>query len=198
MKKVEKLLVNSVAVLSYASPLCIGVWRVLRRNSDAPRDQPAQGTKHPETKAQSGADGEGFQPPPPKEEPLESLSLSVPGQAPLDRLARRGAWELHEEHCPDGERFRNSEPPGSAEPHAADSESVQSLLEYQDLESYRLEEWNLPRPDRLPVPTAAPSIMALGIIFFAMGLATVWYVCVVGALMFAVAAWRWTGELQGE
>jgi hypothetical protein len=31
-----------------------------------------------------------------------------------------------------------------------------------------------------------------------MGLATVWYVCLVGSLVFAVAAWRWTGELQGE
>ena len=94
--------------------------------------------------------------------------------------------------------MRSAEPPDSAQPHAPESSSVEGLLEYQSLASRRLAGWTVPQPQKLPVPTYSPAIMAFGIVVFAMGLATTWYVCVVGSLVFAVAAWRWTGELQGE
>jgi hypothetical protein len=89
-------------------------------------------------------------------------------------------------------------PQGPPQPWTHSSQKVADLLERQSLESARLPGWALPMPDRLPVPTYAPAVMALGIVVFAMGLATTWYVCLVGASVFAVAAWRWAGELQGE
>jgi hypothetical protein len=109
---------------------------------------------------------------------LESLSLDTGGDAPLDRVARlAGQTEL-----------------SAATEHSSGGE----VLEHQSLAGEQLEGWSVPEPARLPIPTYAPAIMAFGIVLFAMGLATVWYVCVAGSLIFAIAAWRWTGELQGE
>jgi hypothetical protein len=116
-----------------------------------------------------------------REPQLESLSLNTPGDAPLDRLARLAARNGYSEL-----------------PLAPEHRSAGDLLEHQSLASAPLEGWSVPEPARLPIPTYAPAIMALGIVLFAMGLATVWYVCVVGSLVFTIAAWRWTGELQGE
>jgi hypothetical protein len=117
---------------------------------------------------------------------FESLSLSTSGDAPLDRLARVAADEKRK-------------PPSLRDGFSPQrEESVEDVLQCQGLESARLPGWGEPKPDRLPVPTYAPAVMAFGIVIFAMGLATIWYVCVVGSLVFAVAAWRWVGELQGE
>jgi hypothetical protein len=99
-------------------------------------------------------------------------------EEPLDRVARLAG---------------RSELPEPLEPS-----SVGEVLEQQSLMSDQLEGWSAAAPERLPIPTYAPAIMALGVVLFAMGLATVWYVCVVGSIVFAIAAWRWTGELQGE
>lgn len=123
---------------------------------------------------------------------LPSLSLTTPGYAALDRVAQYAAAEaaagLSEEPLPPFER----------KPRAwqANSPLVLEVLAHQRLESPRLEGWNEPRPGKLPLPTFAPAIMAFGIIMFAMGLATIWYVCLVGSLIFVIAAWRWTAELQ--
>lgn len=122
---------------------------------------------------------------PSRSQELESLSLSAPGDEPLDRLAVIAEREQQEGYEP---RMLNTLP--------ADADSIEELLQHQSLQSSRLEGWSLPEPARLPVPTFAPAVMAFGIVVFAMGLATVWYVCVMGSLVFAVAAWRWVGELQ--
>ena len=77
-------------------------------------------------------------------------------------------------------------------------ETEDEVLKRQSLDSKLLPGWHLPMPARLPVPTFAPAIMAMGIVFFVMGIVTKWYVCVVGIIVFAVATWRWVEELQGE
>lgn len=123
---------------------------------------------------------------------LPSLSLSTPGYASLDQVARYAAAEadLPTEPLPPFDRKPRS--------WQSDSPAMLEVLAHQRLESPRLEGWNEPRPGKLPVPTFAPAIMAFGIIMFAMGLATTWYVCLVGSLIFTLAAWRWTAELQEE
>ena len=184
-KKVEKLLEGSLAVLAYAAPIGVGLWRVLRNKRALKPFQPKR--EKPSAPKVRGDKPE-----------LESLSLSTPGDAPLDRLARTAAWEQQVENQPEHSNLKTPVPPGTDNPRMPEDTSVEALLEHQSLASYRLEGWNMPEPERLPVPTYAPAIMAFGIVVFAMGLATIWYVCVVGSLVFAVAAWRWVGELQGE
>jgi hypothetical protein len=172
-KRVEKLLARSLAVLAYALPISLAIWRNLRNKSGAPLAKPTA----TESTSTSSA----------PRQALESLSLSTPGNAALDRLVRIAEREQREEYEP---RHRNTRP--------ADAGSVEDVLQHQSLESSSLEGWSLPEPARLPIPTFAPAVMAFGIVVFAMGLATVWYVCVAGSLVFAIAAWRWVGELQGE
>ena len=72
------------------------------------------------------------------------------------------------------------------------------VLKRQSLTSKLLPGWHLPAPEGLPVPTFAPAIMAMGIVFFVMGIVTTWYVCVAGIIVFAVATWLWVAELQGD
>lgn len=126
---------------------------------------------------------------------LQSLSLSTPGNAPLDQLARAAAAERNLVAAD-----QSAMPPFDhpSLPWQHESAAVLAVLERQELLSPRLEGWSEPLPGRLPVPTYAPAIMAFGTILFAMGLATTWYVCLIGSIVFAVAAWRWVGELQGE
>jgi len=126
--------------------------------------------------------------------PLQSLSLTTPGDAPLDRLARSAAAEAA------GELSGSRIPPFDRKPSSwqSDSPAMLDVLAHQRFESPRLEGWHEPRPGKLPVPTFAPAIMAFGIVMFAMGLATTWYVCLIGSVIFAVAARRWAGELQEE
>jgi hypothetical protein len=185
--------------IAYASMIGLAVWRGLSRKSRAAvvRHEEAE-----EALATSFAESPTALPAPPSEEPLESLSQSTPGDAPLDRLARRAEFEEQESAVirPGGGVAdpKLPQPEGPPQPWTSTSKNVADLLATQSLESQRLSGWSSPMPDRLPVPTYAPAVMALGIVIFAMGLATTWYVCVIGASVFAVAAWRWTGELQGE
>jgi hypothetical protein len=173
-KRVEKLLARSLAVLAYALPVGLSIWRNSRNKSGAAQPKATATEAAPMSSTPRQA--------------LETLSLSTPGDAALDRLARIAEREQqHEDYEP---RHRTTRPP--------DARSIEELLQHQSLESGRLEGWSLPEPQRLPIPTFAPAVMAFGIVVFAMGLATVWYVCAAGSLVFALAAWRWVGELQGE
>ncbi len=58
--------------------------------------------------------------------------------------------------------------------------------------------WSEPQPASLPALTYAPATMALGIVIFALGLITRWYVAVVGGAIFARAIWIWVGDLTNE
>ena len=58
--------------------------------------------------------------------------------------------------------------------------------------------WSPAQPETLPTPTYTPVMMAFGIIFIALGLVTKWYVAIVGATVFAVAVWRWIGEIRND
>ncbi len=189
-KKIEKLLATSLASLGYAAPIGLGIWHVLRGRGAVGRRPRPEVQSVPEVTPQA--------PSPSPKPKLESLSLSTPGEAPLDRIARTAVWEESVEDQPERCNLKTPEPPGSDAPRPPEDGSVAGLLNYQSLASYRLEGWSVPEPKRLPVPTYAPAIMAFGIVIFAMGLATIWYVCVMGAVVFGVAAWRWVGELQGE
>jgi hypothetical protein len=178
-KNREKTAVRLSLLFAYAGIFGAGIWRAFRRKPDAAHE-----------------------PQVPPEEPLEDLSHDTPGDAPLDRLARRATLE---ENIPvlfrPGGGVADPKTPlpeGPSHPWTHTSRNVADLLEHQSLESAPLTGWSMPMPERLPVPTYAPAVMALGIVIFAMGLATTWYVCLIGSVVFAIAAWRWAGELQGE
>lgn len=182
--------------LSYGALLGLGIWRAMRprRKSVAAAHEAELQTFIPHEKLP------GVLPKPPAEE-LESLAPATPGAAPLDALARIAAREEQPDPLitAGGGRAHLDTPEPAGPPHAwkHDDPVVAEVLQHQSLESTRLQGWSLPGPERLPVPTFAPAVMAFGIVIFAMGLATIWYVCVTGAVVFALAAWRWTGELQG-
>ncbi len=166
-KSTEELLDTSLAVLLCIGVFGAGIWKVARNHP-----KPAQPA---EPKPRLVADP-----------PLQSLSLSTPGDAPLDRIARMASIPV-DQGPPDPEPLTPSVYP-----------RTEDVLEHQSLTDIHLDHWSVPEPARLPIPTYAPAIMAFGIVLFAMGLATIWYVCVVGSIVFAIAAWRWTAELQGE
>jgi hypothetical protein len=188
--KVRRVLSMCLVVGGYLSLLGVGIGNALRRKGNASSSiESRKPPQYPERTPQSSAG---------VTENLESLSLNTPGDAPLDRIARTATREQLEEPESGRSTPNTFEPPGCDDPRPANEARVGALLQRQSLNSYRLEAWSISEPKRLPVPTYAPAVMAFGIVVFAMGLATTWYVCVAGSLVFAVAAWRWVGELQGE
>jgi hypothetical protein len=188
--KVRRVVSICLVVGGYLSLLGIGILSALRRKGKASSSMESTNpTEHSEPTLQSATGVTGN---------MEGLSRSTPGDAPLDRISRIAAREQREEPESGHSKLNIFEPPGCDDPPLANEASVGALLQHQSLNSYRLEAWSISEPKRLPVPTYAPAVMAFGIVLFAMGLATTWYVCVAGSLVFAVAAWRWVGELQGE
>ncbi|HWP93303.1 MAG TPA: hypothetical protein VNN20_14000 [Thermodesulfobacteriota bacterium] len=71
-----------------------------------------------------------------------------------------------------------------------------------DIESRPVSEmkdgWDTLKPETLPKPTYWPAVMALGIAFLAMGLATNLLVSGVGLLLFALSLAGWIGEIIHE
>jgi len=126
--------------------------------------------------------------------PLESLSGNPEGDAALDRLSRLATREESHSEAANLQVAADSPAPGLGSIRDTEDE----VLKRQSLDSELLPGWHRPTPERLPVPTFAPAIMAMGIVFFVMGIVTTWYVCVVGIIAFAVATWLWVAELQGE
>jgi hypothetical protein len=126
--------------------------------------------------------------------PLENLSETSDGDVALDHLFHIAAKEESGSEAANlqvvGER------PAAAQASILDTED--EVLKRQSLTSKLLPGWHLPAPEGLPVPTFAPAIMAMGIVFFVMGIVTTWYVCVAGIIVFAVATWLWLAELQGD
>lgn len=120
--------------------------------------------------------------------PLQSVSWTSHGDAPLDRLSHITA--VDETNREEDAVFPLAEP--------TVNRTEDEVLKRQSLDSKLLPGWHLPTPQCLPVPTFAPAIMAMGIVFFVMGIVTTWYVCVAGIIVFAVATWLWLAELQGD
>ena len=200
--KSEKVVAAVLLVGGYGYLFALGLWRALGRVSRTGASGVLHEAKQPELATSHIPEPSPAPPVTHEEEQLESLSLSTPGDAPLDRLARRAArekWEVRLIRNAPGDRASQALA-AELSPHRPQhkEESVAEVLQHQELESDPLPGWSEPRPAKLPVPTYSPAIMALGIVIFALGLATVWYVCTVGAIVFAVAVWRWVGELQGE
>jgi hypothetical protein len=52
-------------------------------------------------------------------------------------------------------------------------------------------EWPKPRPERLPEPSYAPPLMALGLMCLLWGALTHWIVSIAGALLVGIAAVNW-------
>ncbi len=174
---------------SFLSMIGVGFWRALKSGAlEMPRDSgPAL--------LPSGAERGNI---PPTRPQLQDLSGDTPGATELDWMARRAAAEERDSGGRgDLERSR-SLPVHATRAWDSESSRIADVLEHQSLGSEPIAGWSRPRLEKLPVPTFAPAVMAFGIVVFAMGIATTWYVCVAGSIVFAVAAWRWTGELQGE
>lgn len=58
--------------------------------------------------------------------------------------------------------------------------------------------WSKPKPESLPRPTYAPAFVALGIMFFALGLVTRWYIAASGGVVTALGFWGWIKELISD
>ena len=57
-------------------------------------------------------------------------------------------------------------------------------------------DWTVPQPERLPRPTWAPALMALGIALSFWGVVNTHLVTGVGLLVFAFATGWWIGEMH--
>lgn len=207
---------RSIATVLYVGMFGIGFWRAFRLRRGAPERHPREGSvasslekavRHGEqfvasaehtmmhafdavSKKKPGTGHDKTQQGP---MPLQDLQAAQ-GNQPLDRLAQTAGRDVRKDCLPQNLPQAGFEESEQSWSH--DSDVVTRVLLYQRLEEPRLKGWVEPRPAKLPVPTFAPAIMAFAIVLFAMGLATTWYVCLAGAIAFAVAAWRWVDELQ--
>ncbi len=68
----------------------------------------------------------------------------------------------------------------------------------QDAETPLLPGWNRPKPQKLPVPTYWPAVLAFGVVLVAWGPITHWYIALLGAIICAIAISGWIGELRHE
>lgn len=190
-EKQKNRLATAAVAGAYVSIAGAGLWRAWRGKT--PGSPVPPGEEHIGRDLRAPAPQTDV---PPEGPQLQDLSLSTPGAAGVDLLARTAREEKKQEAAG---AIEEHVPPFTLEPHAwkYDGAPVKRVLARQTLGDQRLAGWSEPRPLELPLPTFAPAIMAFGIVLFAMGLATTWYVCLVGSVVFAIAAWRWTGELKG-
>jgi FtsZ-interacting cell division protein ZipA len=199
-EKARSRIAKITLALSYVAMLLAAIWRSRQDRAVPSRNTSAESPTSSaiRQKAKETSDEVGDQTSIGKDDPIASLSRFAAGDSPLDCLARTAATERRAEE--EGEPTEAAIPPFDQIPRSwqYEDQAVLAALRHQALDGERLEGWNKPMPDQLPVPTFTPAIMAFGIVLFAMGLATVWYVCLVGSLVFAVAARRWVGVLQGE
>lgn len=59
-------------------------------------------------------------------------------------------------------------------------------------------EWAKPLPERLPEPSYAPALLALGIMCLLWGAVTTWIVSGIGAVLAGAACVQWIGALRRE
>jgi len=190
----EDKIAKIAAAGGYLSIALLGAWKLMRGNRSKAKS--AAWLLQPHTPSEMAALPLGAVrgDEPPTAPQLQDLTPGTAGAAPLDLLARAAAQDEKSEGLVNNESTLGDERPKSG----PTKDAIEWMLANQSLESPLLLGWSRPQPDKLPLPTYAPAIMAFGIVLFAMGLATTWYVCVVGAIVFAVAAHRWTAQLQGE
>lgn len=58
--------------------------------------------------------------------------------------------------------------------------------------------WNLPRPERLPPPSAWPALAALGVTLFGWGIVSARFLLLVGGALVMYALGHWIGEILHE
>lgn len=54
------------------------------------------------------------------------------------------------------------------------------------------------KPEKLPKPTYWPFFLALGLIFSAWGLLTIWLISAMGLVIFSIALFKWINILRHE
>ena len=54
------------------------------------------------------------------------------------------------------------------------------------------------KPEKLPKPTYWPFFLAMGIMFLAWGLLTIWIISVAGFIIFVIALAGWINDLRHE
>ncbi len=64
--------------------------------------------------------------------------------------------------------------------------------------SSQKEDWQRPKPDKLPRPTYWPAFLAFGIVSSLSGIVTSWVVASVGGVVFLIGLIGWIGELRHE
>ena len=59
-------------------------------------------------------------------------------------------------------------------------------------------EWNKPLPERLPRPSYAPPLLAVGLMCLLWGTVTTWIISMIGIVIAGVACARWIGDLRRD
>ena len=54
------------------------------------------------------------------------------------------------------------------------------------------------KPEKLPKPTYWPFFLAMGIMFLAWGLLTIWIISIAGLIVFTIALAGWINDLRHE
>ncbi len=54
------------------------------------------------------------------------------------------------------------------------------------------------RPEKLPKPTYWPFFLAMGIMFLAWGLLTIWLISLAGLIIFIISLAGWINDLRNE
>ena len=59
-------------------------------------------------------------------------------------------------------------------------------------------EYHKPLPERLPRPSYAPPLLAVGLMFLVWGAVTTWIISATGILITTLGCLRWIGDLRGD
>lgn len=59
-------------------------------------------------------------------------------------------------------------------------------------------EWHKPLPERLPEPSYAPPLLAIGLMCLLWGAVTTWIVSAIGAVVAGLACVQWIAALRRE
>lgn len=66
------------------------------------------------------------------------------------------------------------------------------------MNSEQQSDWSKPLPERLPEPSYAPALLAVGFMCLLWGAVTTWVVSAIGAVLAGVACVQWLAALRRE